>query len=269
MSHENVEVVRRMYSAFHEGDFDGALSHFDPNVLVDASKARPDDVASGTGHGRVIQIVTSWVGAWDEWREEIEEVRDLGSSVLVLSVQRGRGKGSGAEVEARWAVVYELDRGVITSMRIYPHSEEGLKAAGLRGRAMSQENVDLVRALTEAGNRVDIDAVVALLASDVVWEENAELPGLREVYRGRSEVRAWAAEILEIFESPHQELDRITELSGDRVFTENVLTAHGKGSGLPTELRYWALYWIKEGKIARRQVFWNREEALASAGLTE
>jgi hypothetical protein len=69
--------------------------------------------------------------------------------------------------------------------------------------------------------------------------------------------------------SPHQELDRISELSGDRVFTENVISAHGKGSGVPTKLRYWAVYWIKEGKIARRQVFWNREEALAAAGLME
>jgi hypothetical protein len=32
-------------------------------------------------------------------------------------------------------------------------------------------------------------------------EETPELPRLREVYRGRAEVRAWADEILEIFES--------------------------------------------------------------------
>jgi hypothetical protein len=100
-------------------------------VQVDASIARPDDVAAGTGHQRLIQIVTSWVTAWDEWREEIEEIRDLGSRVLVLSVQRGRGKGSGVEVEARWAVVYELDSGVITGMRIHPNSDEALKTAGL------------------------------------------------------------------------------------------------------------------------------------------
>jgi hypothetical protein len=48
-------------------------------------------------------------------------------------------------------------------------------------------------------------------------EETPELPGLREVYRGRAEVRAWVDEILEIFESPHNELERTTELSGDRV----------------------------------------------------
>ena len=134
---------------------------------------------------------------------------------------------------------------------------------------MSEENVELVRAMADATKRIDIDAVIALLSPDVVWEENAELPGLREVYRGRDEVRAWADELLEVTESAHSALDRVTELSGDRVFTENFLTIHGKGSGAPAELRYWALYWIKNGKIARRQVFWNRADALEAAGLEE
>jgi steroid delta-isomerase-like uncharacterized protein len=134
---------------------------------------------------------------------------------------------------------------------------------------VSEENVELVRALTEAANRVDIDTGAALLAPDVVWEENAELPGLKKVYRGRDEFRRWAEQVLEVFESPHQELVRTTELSDNRVFTESVLTAHGKGSGVPAEVRYWTLYWIKNGKIARRQVFWNRAEALEAAGLSE
>jgi ketosteroid isomerase-like protein len=136
-------------------------------------------------------------------------------------------------------------------------------------QVMSQENVELVRALTDAANRIDIDALIALLSPDVVWEETADLPGLREVYRGRDEVRAWADELLEVIESAHNALDRVRELSGDRVFTENVLTVHGRGSGAPAELRYWALYWIKNGKIARRQVFWNGDEALEAAGLSE
>jgi ketosteroid isomerase-like protein len=134
---------------------------------------------------------------------------------------------------------------------------------------MSEENVELVRALNEAANRLDIDAGAALVAPDVVWEENLDLPGLKEVYRGRDEFRAWAEQLLDVWNSLHQELDRITELSGDRVFIEHVLTAHGKGSGVPTELRYWAVYWIKEDKIARRQVFWGRDKALEAAGLSE
>jgi ketosteroid isomerase-like protein len=134
---------------------------------------------------------------------------------------------------------------------------------------MSHENVELVRKLTDAGNRLDVDAFVALLSPDVVWEENPQLPGLREVYFGRAEVREWIEEVLEVAESPHSELEEITELGDDRVFTETVIAGRGKGSGVPLELRYWSVLWVAEGKIARRQVFWDRAEALEAAGLAE
>jgi hypothetical protein len=80
--------------AFHSGDADGALAHFDQNVVVDASRARPDG-GKGQGREQLNAIVTAWMGTWDEWREEIAEMRDLGSRVLVLSVQHGRGKEAG------------------------------------------------------------------------------------------------------------------------------------------------------------------------------
>jgi ketosteroid isomerase-like protein len=134
---------------------------------------------------------------------------------------------------------------------------------------MSQENVELVREVTDAANRVDVDALVAVVAPDVVWEENPELPGLREVYRGRAEVREWAEELIEVFESGHIEVVEITELRDDGVFTENVLTARGKGSGVPVDLRFWSVYWVAEGEIARRRAFWNRDDALEAAGLEE
>jgi ketosteroid isomerase-like protein len=132
MSEENVEIVRRMYDAFHSGDADGALAHFDPDVVVDASRARPDIRGIGRGREQLRRIVISWVGTWDEWREEIEEMRDLGSQVLVLTVQHGRGKGSGVEVEAPYAVLYDLHRGKITRMALYQEKADALEAAGLR-----------------------------------------------------------------------------------------------------------------------------------------
>ena len=134
---------------------------------------------------------------------------------------------------------------------------------------MSQENVELVRALTEAANRVDLDAAAALLAPDVVWEENPEFPGLREVYRGRAEVRAWWGEVIEVAENVHLEVEELTELGDDRVLGEIFLTGRGKGSGVPTEQRVWNIFSFADGKITRRQVFWIREEALKAAGLED
>jgi hypothetical protein len=92
MSQENVEIVRRMYEAFHLGDAEGALTYFHPEVVVDASVRV--DAGIGDGRAELNAIVGRWVGAFDDWREEIEEIRDLGSRVLVLSTQYGKGKGA-------------------------------------------------------------------------------------------------------------------------------------------------------------------------------
>jgi ketosteroid isomerase-like protein len=129
MSEENVEIVRRMYEAFHRGDADGALAHFDPEVVVDASRR----VDGGIGHGReeLSKIIIRWVGTFNEWREEIEEMRDLGNLVYVVATQRGRGKGSGVEVENRYALLYELRGDKITRMTVYQEPAQALEAAGL------------------------------------------------------------------------------------------------------------------------------------------
>jgi ketosteroid isomerase-like protein len=130
MAQENKELIQRMYEAFHRGDADGALAYFDPGVEVDAS-VRVDE---GIGHGRdaVATMVARWVGAWEDWREEIEEMRDLGSHVVVVSTQRGRAKGSGIEVETRYAVLYEVRGERITRIVLHSGPAEALKAAGLR-----------------------------------------------------------------------------------------------------------------------------------------
>ena len=134
---------------------------------------------------------------------------------------------------------------------------------------MSQENVEVVREATDVFNRLGLDAFMTLLSPDVVWEANPELPGVREVYCGRTEVREFQAELLELGEDVHVEVRGLTELSGDRVFCETILTGRGKGSGVPFELHYWTVFWIADGKIARRQLWMERDEALEVAGLSE
>ncbi len=66
----------------------------------------------------------------DAWSEEVEEIRDLGDSVLVVSTQRGRGRGSGVEMEHRFAMLYELRNGKVIRWTIYNDRSEALEAAG-------------------------------------------------------------------------------------------------------------------------------------------
>ena len=136
---------------------------------------------------------------------------------------------------------------------------------------MSQQNVEVVREGVDAMNRRDPDGFIACLHPEVGWEESGDvLPGLRGVYRGRVEAQRWFEEaFLEVWESFQIKVDEITEASDDRVFVEAVFTARGRGSGVETELRFWTVLWFADGKIARRDVFFTRNEAVEAAGLRE
>jgi ketosteroid isomerase-like protein len=128
MSDQNVEVVRRMYEARDRGDAAGALAQFHPEVVVDAT-AR-GDAAIGQGREELAAIIAEWTGEFDEWREEVEEMRDLGDSVCVVATQRGRGKKSGVEVEARYALLFEVRDDKITRMTMFRGLSEALEAGG-------------------------------------------------------------------------------------------------------------------------------------------
>ena len=129
MSQENVAIVRRMYEAFYGGDAAGALACFDPEVVIDLSRR----LEGGIGHGRddLNKMINQWVGTFDDWREEIEEIRDRGAQVYVLAVQHGRGKGSGIEVEERYALIYEVKGDKIARMTMYGEPAEALEDVGL------------------------------------------------------------------------------------------------------------------------------------------
>jgi ketosteroid isomerase-like protein len=127
MSQANVDIVRRMYEAFRAGDAERALAHFDPDVWVEAPERV--DTAAGRGPQAVSAIVASWVASFDEWSEEIEEVRDLGDHVCVTATQRGRGKETGMHVEYRYAVLYEVRGDKISRMTLYPDPTSAVEAA--------------------------------------------------------------------------------------------------------------------------------------------
>jgi ketosteroid isomerase-like protein len=129
MSEENVEIVRRMYEAYIRGDADRSLEHFHPDVVADFSVRV--DTGISRGREQLAKVVSSWMGAWDQYLEEMNEIRDLGDSILVVSTQRGRGKGSGVELSNQFASLYEVEGGLITRVTMYATRADALEAAGL------------------------------------------------------------------------------------------------------------------------------------------
>lgn len=127
MSQASVETVRRMYAAFHGGDASAALDHFDGDVVLDATRRLDGGVARG--RDALASTIVNWVGAFDDWHEHIEEIEEVGGRVLVVLTQHGRGKGSGIEIQTRYATLFEIGDGKIVRMTLYPDVEEARAAA--------------------------------------------------------------------------------------------------------------------------------------------
>jgi ketosteroid isomerase-like protein len=127
MSRENVELVREMYEAYLAGDAKRSLAFFHPDVEVDFSVRV--DIGVTRGRDAVAQVVSSWIATWDEYTEELREIRDLGDQVCVVAMQRGRGKGSGVELSTEFASLYEIRDGMVTRITMYSDLASALEAA--------------------------------------------------------------------------------------------------------------------------------------------
>ena len=137
------------------------------------------------------------------------------------------------------------------------------------GRAMSDENAEIVQRVVDATNRRDPDAFVAALSPDVEWQDTLFWTERERTYRGAAEVRDWLNQIWEPWETLHMEALEITTASDGRLFVGFELTARGAESGAETRGRFWTVTEIADGKIRTRQGFRDRAEALEAAGLTD
>jgi ketosteroid isomerase-like protein len=121
MSEENVEIVRRAW------EFEGeALEHYDPDFVSN----RLDE---GTVYGldAVLQANQRWREAWEVLEERADEFIDAGDHVVVTNYFRGRGRGSGVEVDHRYYEVYTLLNRKIVRMDEFTEREKAFEAAGL------------------------------------------------------------------------------------------------------------------------------------------
>ena len=135
---------------------------------------------------------------------------------------------------------------------------------------MSQENVEIVRRVSDAYNRRDVGAMLDDLHPEIEWHPwlQIQFGGGATVYRGHQAVRKGIRELEEAFSEIEAEQTEIRDL-GERVVAIGRLRGRGKESDAMTES---ALAWIvefKSGKVIRVREYRDHEEALEAAGLSE
>jgi ketosteroid isomerase-like protein len=112
-------------------DAEALLDRFATDVRIDMSRRvfNPDVYE---GHDGLRRLGAEVQEVWDEFRIEPERFVDAGDRVIVIEVRRGRGSGSGVEVEQRSGVIWTLRDGKVVAMETDLKPEEALEAAGLR-----------------------------------------------------------------------------------------------------------------------------------------
>jgi ketosteroid isomerase-like protein len=133
---------------------------------------------------------------------------------------------------------------------------------------MSQENVEVVRAMYEVANaRGKLDADFALLAPDVEFHVSGAFPDLDPVYRGHEGVRKLNEALNEPWLTLSLDPEKFID-AGSRVLVLNRFHARGR-DGMELKLDLANLWTVRDGQIVKMEAFADHERALEAVGLSE
>ena len=121
-------------------------------------------------------------------------------------------------------------------------------------------DVQRVESSYEALNRGDIDGTVSVLHENAAWVEHSDLPEAGS-YEGVETIRSFLENFLESWEQLHQEIEEKV-VRGPCVLLFIHLEARGQGSGIEVDSRYAHLWQLSEGRAARVDAYYDREQAL-------
>ena len=133
MSEENVEVVIKYYEA---PDLAAAIDLLADDVMFTFhGEARPlAGAAAITGREAAIRWLAEWFSRFDpDYKMEVQETRDLGERVLVVTHHHATGRASGVPIDETTAQVMVIEAARITRQDFFASRAEALEAVGLSG----------------------------------------------------------------------------------------------------------------------------------------
>jgi ketosteroid isomerase-like protein len=264
-----VEVVQKSWDAWLRGDVDGAVAHYAPDAVWDLTHFRDWPERPYIGPHGMRRFMNEWLEVWDAFEVGIDDLFPLQDGrVVVLAWQRGKGRYSGLAMEMRWAQLITLRDGEIIHVDNYEDREEALEAVGLSGKAMPRANVEIARSVVASWERGDYSSTEWAHPDIEFVIADGPAPGRWTGLRGMAE--GWR-DVLSAWEEFHGEAAQDwRELDGERVLVLNQFGGRGKASGLDlggVGVRAATLFHIRDGKVTRLVVYWDRDRALADLGL--
>jgi ketosteroid isomerase-like protein len=248
---DNVELVRRLWSAFERGGIEAVLEIADPDVEWEPYG----------GGGLVYRGHDGLRGYMEERRARGEETDARLYSAFAKGdyvVARGeiqiRGDHGVVTMQPGW--LYEFRDGRLIRFGGFPTQEAALRAAGLA----PQDAGAIVRELWDAFNRRQIERMLELIADDCEWRPYT---GRKDVYIGPEGVRDYHDEVFRGATSVTSADYAFREM-GDTIAVSGSLQVVSSGGAIAQRQVHW-LFTVRDGKVVRGQSYARREEAMAAA----
>jgi SnoaL-like domain len=123
-------VIRGLADAFNVGDIERFVGFHDPEVEMRTGVDGTGGVWAGLdavyrGHEGLVKAAEHWGEPWSELALHPQELIDLGGDrFIVLGAWRGRGRGSGIEVDTPAGARYTLRGGKIVLLEWFGAEED-------------------------------------------------------------------------------------------------------------------------------------------------
>jgi ketosteroid isomerase-like protein len=246
---DNVELVRRLWTAFERGGIEAVLEIADPDVRWEPYGAGG---AGYDGHDGLRAYMEERRARGEQTSARLYSAVAKGEFVVARGEVQIKGEQGTVTMQPSW--LYEFRDGRLTRFRGFRSQEEAMRAAGLA----SHDPTAAIRDLLESFNQRQSDRLRELVADDCEWDTYVGVSA-----RGPDAIRVYvddvfgAARSVAIADYSLRQIGESIAVSGSL----NVTEANG---AFAQRQIHW-VFQVRDGKIARARSFAHREEAVAAA----
>ena len=121
------DVIVASYEALNDRDIDATMDALAEDAEWHESEVLPD---TGVYRGRdaIRSFLTDFLASWERFDQTVEEVRQEDDRVLVLIHLEATGRGSAADVDARYAHLWTVSAGRGIRVDAFYDRKEALEA---------------------------------------------------------------------------------------------------------------------------------------------
>lgn len=124
---KDAETVAASYEAVNRGDVPSAMEALHADAEWHESGALPEPDVH-VGRPAIGSFLADFLAQWESFHQEIVETREAGDRVAVFIHLTAVGRGSSAEVDARYAHVWTMRDGLGARVDAYYDRAEALAA---------------------------------------------------------------------------------------------------------------------------------------------